>query len=151
MGSRGQTPLFIWLSFWLVKTCFNSIFLISSLSFFFLLCFVIFALNYELRFFSCVWISYFSSKFDESFFYAYVSCMILCGLHTPSMIVTITENINVFKLQKCLFILELPVLMILQIRPILTISLKMSYLKPHGKINLDLYEMWSVSLLYYVV
>jgi hypothetical protein len=42
-----RAPLFE-LSYRLVKTCFNRIFQISSLSFFFLLCFVTFAMNYVL-------------------------------------------------------------------------------------------------------
>jgi hypothetical protein len=45
-GSRGgQAPLFV-LGYRLVKMYFNRIFPVSSLSFFFLPCFVIFALNY---------------------------------------------------------------------------------------------------------
>ena len=45
-GPSTPPPLFFFYSYRLLKTCFNIIFPISSLSFFFLPCFVIVALNY---------------------------------------------------------------------------------------------------------
>jgi hypothetical protein len=68
-GSRGgQAPLFV-LGYRLVKTYFNRIFPVSSLSFFFLPCLVIFALNYVSVSFdiSIIKKSYFWNKMDSPY------------------------------------------------------------------------------------